>query len=186
MNTRSITVSLLSLFVISLSLWSILRSGSPHINKTTALTSDAIMEDVNATIFNKQGKPSLKIISPSMIHYVENNVTEITTPKITIFREPAALWHIDSNNAQAFNGLDKIIFRDHVVVRHQDNPAQDETTMYTCSLTVYPDKKTAETSEAVSLIQPTAKISATGMLADMNEGTIKFLSQAREEYAPSS
>lgn len=186
MTLRNSIFSLLLLLTISMSVWSIIRAEdnqAPN-SQTDSLQADASMEEVSAIIYNKLGKPSLKVISPKMVHY-PNDVTKITTPKITILREPTTIWNIDANYAEAIGGLDKIIFHDNVIVHHQDDPTRPITILYTSSLTVSPDKQTAETQEAVSIHQPTAKIEAIGMLADMNDGTIKFLSQAREEYAPS-
>lgn len=188
MTLRSSIIGLLFLLAISMSILSIFRAEYNQApNKSTdPEQADASMEEVDATIYNKLGKPSLRVISPKMVHYPKNDMTRITTPKITIFREPTTVWNIDANYAEAMDGLDKIIFHDNVIVKHQDDPALPVTTLYTASLTVFPEKQTAETIEAVSIQHPTAKIYAIGMLADMNEGTVKFLSQAREEYAPSS
>ena len=58
--------------------------------------------------------------------------------------------------------------------------------MKTASLTVFPDKQQASTDNAIVITQPDTVIHAVGMLADLNEGTVKLLSQAKGDYVPSS
>lgn len=186
-SIRNSIIIVLLLLAMTLSLWSILHSQGYQITASNSgiELADGSMENVSATIFNAQGKPALIIASPKMIHYAKNDVTEITKPKVAVLREPASTWHIDSLSAQATNGLNKIVFRDNVVATHQEDPSNPVTTLNTTTLTIYPDKETAETSAAVSLIQPSSIINAIGMLANLNDGTIKFLSKTRENYIPS-
>jgi len=58
--------------------------------------------------------------------------------------------------------------------------------MKTDSLTVFPHQKVVSTKDAVVILQPDLTIHAIGMTANIDEGTVKLLSQARGEYAPRS
>lgn len=187
-SLRNTLIGFLSLLAAALSCWSIfLSSKSPTTVKESAPDQpDTIMEDVIATIMNKEGKPRLKLTSPKMIHYVENDTTELATPHVVIYRQSPQPWHIDANHAKATLGTTEITFWDNVVIHHladDDNPL---TTMNTSSLTILPEEKIAKTREAVTVTQPDTKINAIGMLANWDEGTVKLLSQAREEYVPKS
>lgn len=185
---RNIIISFLLLIAASLSTWSILISKQAGliIVKTPTERPDAIMENVVATIINKEGKPSLKIETPKMIHYAENDTTNITTPHVTVYRESPKPWTIDSQYAQATHGIAQINFLNHVVIHHPEDKLNPTTTMQMPSLTVFPDKQIAQTDQAVILTQPDTTIHAIGMLANLNNGTIKLLSQTRTEYVPSS
>jgi lipopolysaccharide export system protein LptC len=188
MKFKSTIITLLFILAVGLSIGSVFFAGSK--NQLTASVTDkdqidTLVEDVVTTVFDKNGKVSLKIVTPKMIHYTKSDLTLITTPKITIFREPDNIWHVDAESAEAFNGLDKIIFRRNVVVSHKSDAGHPVTMLYTSLLTVHPEDQTAETNQAVSILQPGAKANAIGMFANLQDGTVKLLSDAREEYVPS-
>ena len=185
---RNLIISLLLLIAAGLSAWSILISKQTTllVIKNPTEHPDAIMENVIATIINKEGKPSLKIETPKMIHYAKNDTTDITTPHVTVYRQSPKPWTIDSQYAQATHGIVQINFWNHVVIHHPDDKLNPTTTMQMASLTVFPDKQIAQTDQAVVLTQPDTTIHAIGMLANLDNGTIKLISQTRTEYVPHS
>lgn len=168
--------------------WSIFisKEPTPSITTSSAKKPDAFMENVVAIITNKEGKPSLKIETPKMVHYASDDTTEITAPHVTVYRQTPNPWYINSDFAKASQGIAQIIFWDHVVIHHPDDKVNPDTTMLTPSLTIFPDKQIAKTNEAVTLTQPDTTIHAIGMLANLDNGTVKLMSQARTEYAPPS
>lgn len=187
--TRNLTIGLLLLVAAGLSVWSIINTKptAPLLSASNAHQHpDAIMEGVTTIVINKEGKPSLKIETPKMIHFAENDTTEITTPHVTVYRQSPKPWTIDALHARAVNGIDQINFWDNVVIHHFDDKVNPTTTMQTASLTIFPDKQIAQTDQAVVLIQPDTTIHAVGMLANLDQGTVKLMSQTRTEYVPNS
>jgi lipopolysaccharide export system protein LptC len=188
MTLRNSLISLLFVIAISLSVWSILVS---HDAKPTHLAAeenlpDAFMENVVATIMNKQGTPALKIVTPKMVHYANHDLTDIQKPAVTVYRNSPNPWYINSDFAEATQGISQIVFSSNVVIHHVADLANPTTTMQTTTLTVFPDKQQAKTNEAITITQPDTIVHAIGMLADMNNGTVKLLSQAKGEYVPAS
>lgn len=186
-SSKNSTISLLFLIAFVLSAWSILLS--KQLQPTThehPNEPDAYMENIVAIIMNKQGSPSLKIEAPKMTHYAENDTTYINSPHVTVYRQSPEPWYINSDHAEAFNGTDEILFSDNVIIHHPSDIANPNTTMKTASLTVFPDKQQASTNNAVIITQPDTTIHAVGMLADLNNGTVKLLSQAKGDYVPAS
>ena len=158
-------------------------------NKISAPLSDlpdAFMEDVVALVFDLQGKPKMKIVAPKMVHFAKKDTTQLTTPQLTLYRKSPIPWYITSKYAEATEGADHVNFWEDVMVQHaadQHNPA---TVIKTSTLTVLPNAETAETNEAITMIQPNIVIKGVGMRADMNSGDIQLLSQTRGEYVPNS
>lgn len=142
------------------------------------------MEVVTATFMDKQGKPSIKIETPKMVHYIENDASHLTDPQLTIYRKSPQPWFITSKFAKARGGIELLDFWEDVTIHHAADLANPATVIKTPKLTVHPNAQTAETSELITLIQPNITVKATGMFADMNVGSIKLLSEARGEYAP--
>jgi len=144
------------------------------------------MENIVALVMNKQGSPSLKVEAPKMTHYADDDVTWITYPHVTVYRQSPEPWYINSDHAEATNGTEEILFSDNVVIHHSADSENPDTTMKTATLTVFPDKKQATTNDPVVITQPDTIIHAIGMIADLNDGTVKLLSKARGDYVPAS
>ncbi|MBV9576025.1 MAG: LPS export ABC transporter periplasmic protein LptC, partial [Gammaproteobacteria bacterium] len=72
----------------------------------------------------------------------------------------------------------------NVTIHHAADVNNPATLIKTSTLTVYPNKKLAQTNAFITMIQPSLLVKAIGMQADMNTGDIKLLTQARGEYVP--
>ncbi len=180
-------VTLLFFIAFALTAWSAwLSKQSKPLTHTHPNEPDAYMENVVATIMNKQGSPSLKIEAPKMVHYVEDDTTFISDPHVTVYRQSPQPWYIHSDHAEATNGTEEIVFSENVVIHHPSDIENPTTTMQTEILSVFPDKKEASTDRPVLITQPDTVIHAVGMLANLNDGTVKLLSQAKGDYVPTS
>ena len=188
MTYKNTIISLGLIFIAGLAAWTTFLTYGPKPSATTkpTLLPDAFMEEVTAVVMDKQGKPKMKIVTPKMVHYAENDTTHLISPQLTIYRKSPKPWYVTSKYAKALQGADIVDFWEDVIIHHsadKDNPA---TVIKTRTLRVYPEKQTAETKEAITMVQPNTTIKAVGMHADMNAGTIVLLSQARGEYVPDS
>ncbi|OGT37524.1 MAG: LPS export ABC transporter periplasmic protein LptC [Gammaproteobacteria bacterium RIFCSPHIGHO2_12_FULL_37_14] len=186
MTYKNTIISSITILMVLLAAWITLAyQAKPSISKQETPQPDTVMENVVATMMNKQGKPKLKIVTTKLMHYIENDTTDLISPELTLFRQSPQPWHITSKFAKASGGINQIDFWGNVVIRHAITATDPSTVIRTATLTVYPNKQTAETNDPITLAQPNTFIKATGMLADMNSGDIKLLSQARGEYVPS-
>lgn len=184
LSLKNIMISLLLLLAIGLSSWSILLSHTHGsiLRKYDPKEADSFMQDIIAVVLNKEGKPALKVSSPMIIHYPESDTTQITSPHVTVFRQSPSPWTIDSDYAKTTEGVDEILFWSKVNINHLADDNDPDTTVQTESLTVFPNQRLVKTDEAITFIQPNTKIHAVGMLADIEAGTIKLLSQTKGEY----
>ena len=174
------------ILAIGFAAWTTLLSYRPDVTSGTPVVNlpDGFMENVVALIMDKQGKPSMKIITPKMIHYAKNDTTHLTTPQLTLYRKSPQPWYITSNYAKATQGIENVNFWENVLIHHsadQENPA---TLIKTSTLTVHPNQQIADTSDTITMVQPNITVTAIGMHADLNTGDIKLLSNSRGEYVP--
>lgn len=184
---KNTMIALLLILAAGLSSWSIFISKKAHVSASGKSTEpDAFMENVIATIINKEGVRTLLIESPRMVHYADNDTTVIESPRITVYRNSPEPWHINSDYAKATQGTNKIFFWSNVVIHHPYDESTPITTFKTNTLTVFPQEKLAQTADEVTLTQPESVVRAIGMTANLNDGEVKLLSQARGEYVPSS
>lgn len=187
-SLRNSLISLLFISALTLTAWSILlstHSKLPTSNKDSDLP-DAFMENVTATIMNKQGAPSLKVATPKMVHYFTNDMTHIIKPNVTVYRNSPQPWFINSDYAVATAGTTQIEFQDHVFIHHPADISNPVTTLQTKALTVFTDKQIATTNQPVVIQQPDTLVHGIGMIANLNDGTVRLLSEAQGQYVPKS
>lgn len=185
-NLRVFLIAFLFILAIALTCWSIFISRPAPSHKFNQRNHpDAFMEEITAIIFNKSGLPSLKIQAPKMIHYQSDDSTHIREPHVTFFRDSTNPWDIRSFYGETQRGVEQIIFSNHVVIHHVADKTNPTTTLTTNSLTIFPDQKLATTTDPILITQPNTTVHAIGMTANLNNGIIKLLSEAKGEYAPS-
>ncbi len=188
MTAKHITISLGLMITLFLAGWTTFLSyhrETVAIEKLASLP-DAIMEDVIAIILDKQGKPTMKVITPKLVHYTENDTTNLNTPELILYRKSPQPWYVTSKYAKATQGIENVDFWDNVIIHHAADQTNPATVIKTATLTVHPNQQTADTADFITMLQPNLVVKATGMHADMNTGDIKLLSNTRGEYVPSS
>ena len=188
MTYRNIFISFALMLVILFSVWTMFfMDHSRNLNtQEEKQLPDALMEEVTAITMNKQGQPTMKVVSPQIIHYAKEDTTYFTQPDITLYRKSPQPWNVTATHAKAIQGVDQINFWGAVTIHHPADQNNPTTLIKSPTLTVYLSQQIAETNDKITLIQPNVTINATGMQANMNTGEIKLLSEARGEYVPSS
>ncbi|HLB42998.1 MAG TPA: LPS export ABC transporter periplasmic protein LptC [Gammaproteobacteria bacterium] len=187
MTYKNTIITSITMMAVLLAVWITLSFQPKQLVLPQAISQpDAVMEDVVTTMMNKQGKPTIKIITPKLVHYADNNTTHLTAPAVTLYRQSPQPWYITSKYAKATDGINRVDFWGNVIIRHTLIANHPITVIKTSTLTVYPNQQTAETNDPITLVQPNTLIKAIGMFADMNSGDIRLLSQARGEYVPTS
>ncbi len=188
MPYKNILISIGLVIAIAVAAWTTFLLYHPQTTTTqkTASLPDAFMEDVTAVIMDKLGRPSMRVVTPKLVHYVENDITEFVEPHLTLYRKSPNPWLITSKFAKASQGMEHVHFWQDVIIHRAADQSNPATVIKTPTLTVHPNKQTADTEDHITLVQPNTIVSALGMHADMNTGDIKLLSDARGEYAPDS
>jgi len=183
---RNVSVMLLLTAALACSAWSIFltQATSDTVSPAVSTQPDAFMKQVVAIMLSRSGAPTLRVESPSMTHYTDNDSTQIETPHVVIYRESSQPWQVDAKHAVATHGLNTIHFSEHVVLHHPNDSDTTDTTLLTEGLTVFPDTEKAETDLPVTITQPNAMMQGIGMLSDLKEGTIRLLTQIRGQYVP--
>jgi len=180
-------ISLTIFLSVFLAVWATFSLYSSKTNSSTqgSATPDAFMEDVVAVILDKQGKPKMKIVSPKMVYYSKDDSTHLEAPQLTIYRKSPKPWYVSAKEAIATEGTEHVHFKNDVMIQRAADRNNPATVIKTTTLLVHPNTQIAETNDPITLIQPNITVNGIGMYADMNNGDIKLLSDARGEYVPS-
>lgn len=156
----------------------VLASGERH-------DPDFYLKDFTLTTMDKSGAPRNRLASPYMVHYADDDVSEVTTPRMQVFKKDAPPWHIDAGSGVIFSEGKTVLLRGGVVIS-QNNPQNGQrTTLRTPDLTVTPDSESAETASPVNFSDSAGNVvDAVGMRANFKDERLELLSQVRGQYVP--
>lgn len=177
------TLFFLLLVLGSLFLWYISgidRSKNAHEDNNY----DAFAIDVSLTKFSHDGKKQYELFSPRLNHYKQNNETYAMLPKLYLYTPEQESWLITAQYALATQGKKMISFVENVDVSGSGTANHKNTQLLTEKMTYIPEKNSAETAEAVTIVQPGSIIHAVGMEVNFNTGKINLLSKINGAYHP--
>ncbi len=159
-------------------------TGNPGNAKTTAKI-DAFAIDIDGMQFDVLGQKQGELKSPKLLHFANDDSSLLTTPRLTLYsKDNKAPWSITSQTGKTFNGTEKVDLIDNVVI-HQPTSAQNQdTTISTSLLHIFPKQQLANTDKSVTLVQSGVKITSIGMNAYLDQKHVTLLSQARGFYDP--
>lgn len=152
----------------------------------------SVVQQAHARHFNEVGGLSYSFTADKLEHYrhntnrvSDNDYTLIEQPRVTFYTDVPP-WHMRASSGQlTASGLTLTLEdRVHIWQMSATNPEDHASELMTETLTVRPMEKTAHTDAAVTIDTPLGTISATGMIADMRNQHIQFLSNVKGSYDP--
>jgi len=147
-------------------------------------TPDAIVENFSSTKLDKKGAPQLIVSAEKMLHYPDNNSSELTMPNIISFANENTNIHILAKRGIITDKGDDIYLNEHVEVRREATPQQAALILQTDYLRLTPKLHLARSDQAVTLRTTDSIIRAVGFEMNSQTRTLKLLSQVKSEYAP--
>lgn len=144
---------------------------------------DFIIEGFSAVQMNPDGTRRYALSATRMIHYPDDNSTELESPHLIYYDYVRAPVTVRSDTAKATEGGDDVYFHGDVqVVRsaYENNP---ELGLFTSYLHVVPDKDFAETDKPVRLVEGKSTASSVGLEFDNRTRQIRLLSEVKANYA---
>ena len=143
---------------------------------------DFIAEDFNITKMNAAGKPAYVLFAERMLHYPDDDSTDIVAPRLVQNNDDSAPIDIRADRGLiSSRGEEAKLFGNVVVVR-EASKGQSEMRLQTEYLQVFPDRDFARTDKPVLITQDDSRLSGVGM--EFNNKTRQFalLSQVRGTF----
>ncbi len=178
-------INVLLLLLATLSFWGWYHyTTKPKHTETTSII-DAFAIGIDGTQFDVMGQKQGELKSPKLLHFVDNDTSLLTAPLLTLYsKDNKTPWTISSKTGKTFNGTEKVDLIDDVVI-HQPTGAQNQDTTITTSLLhIFPKQQLANTDKSVTLIQSGIRITSIGMNAYLDQKHVTLLSQVRGSYDP--
>jgi lipopolysaccharide export system protein LptC len=143
---------------------------------------DAIAENFEIRRLDDQGRVKYRLSAPHLVHYPDDDTTEITEPKLTAYRIDAPPVTLSSRHARVTAQGEQILLKDDVVITRLSNNAQPPMIARMPDLTVEPEAGIARTESPVEITQGASWMTGTGARLDNNLSTFELLSEVRGHY----
>ncbi len=186
MTEKQYILGFLLLLVMGFSGWYYVQQNTRTANSNQNKTQpDFYVYGMTSSQFDKNGKLINKIVSPELTHYPEKNTFILLAPRIFVQRdEQQQPWNIAADHGKAENGSQTITLWNNVHLQQIAGKSNNQTTITTNKLVYFPNKKFAETDQAIKIVQPGMEINSIGMQAYLDQGDVKLLSKAEGQYNP--
>lgn len=138
---------------------------------------DYTMTDLDSLNMNAQGKPETRLTADFMAHYESKNETELTQPKLEMFRAGEPPLYVTADQGWVTSGNEVILLRGNVRFWEPNEKGETILEVTTSEARVYPERDYAETDKAATLKTPDTSTDSIGMKAYLQEDRIEMLSR---------
>lgn len=143
---------------------------------------DYIVDGLSAVRMAADGTIKHTLNATKMIHYPDDDTTQLEAPKFVSFATAGAPVTITAREALVSSEGENIYFKDDVVVKRAPYGANSELVMRTTYLHVIPDENTARTDRPVTLTDAHTVVTAVGLELDSGTRILQLLSRVKGTY----
>ena len=143
---------------------------------------DFIAEDFGITKMSASGKPEYSLSAERMVHYPDDQTTDIVAPRMEQRHDDDAPIVIRADRGRISRNGDVANFYGNVVVVREASRGRAELRVHTDYLQIVPDRDLARTDKAVTITEGSSRLAGVGM--EINNKTRQFalLSQVRGTF----
>ena len=175
---------LLVLALAAASLWLERAVQAPEYDKSGKLRHDPdfIAEDFGITKMGANGKPEYSLSAARMLHYPDDESTNIQEPRLVQRHDDAAPILIRADRGTVSRNGNEASFFGNVVVVREASRERSELRIQTEYLQIVPDRDLARTDRPVTITEGRSRLAGVGM--EFNNKTRQFalLSQVRGTF----
>ncbi len=187
MNDRLVTWSPLILLALlaTMSFWLDRKVQPPghRPDGSTRHDPDFIIEGFSAVKMNPDGTRRYALAAKRMVHFPDDNSTQLELPRLVYFDYERAPVAIRSETAESVQGGDDVFFRDDVQIIRSAYASNAELGIFTSFLHVIPDQDLAKTDKPVRMVEGNSTASSVGLEFNNVTREIKLLSEVKASYA---
>lgn len=147
----------------------------------TSRFPDYFMENFSITNMNESGKPTYILKAEKMLHYSDEDYSELEQPVMT-FSDAKNSFTITASGAKFLQSKNTIHLNDNVIVHRAATPDQSELSIYTDYLKINTQTRIAETDQPARIKTAKAELNTRGLVFDNMRGVIKLKSQVKGIY----
>jgi LPS export ABC transporter protein LptC len=185
MSPRAITVIVL-MSAGAIGSWHLARSNAPGIDVELPYNSvnrGYYLKQVRILGTGENGGFLYEIEAEHAEQQMDDSI-EFTDVRIRYSPETSVPWIVNADTATLKDGDPTIALRGHVQVVNSGGPRDNDTEIRTQYLELDPERFVAATDERVQIRFGERSLTATGMLASLNDDKIELKSNVRGKIAP--
>jgi lipopolysaccharide export system protein LptC len=143
---------------------------------------DYIVENFNAQTFDLEGRPYQFLSARRMIHYMDDDTSELDQPQFRLTRADRAPIEVSARRGLIFGERDSIHFLDDVRATRSAKPGQAAFVLTGEHLRVVPDAGIMSSDKPVTLRQGESVIHAGGLYSDDHSKRLELTGGVRGLY----
>lgn len=183
-RTSNLFPLLLLLLLAAGSLWLERAVQAPERDNSgkTRHDPDFIAKEFSVTKMSTTGKPEYRLSAASMLHFPDDESTEVVAPRVEQRRENAASIVISADHGLVSRNGEEASFYGNVVVVREAGRGRNELRMQTEYLNILSELDLARTDKPVIITEGRSRLAGVGM--ELNNKTRQFtlLSQVRASF----
>lgn len=165
-----------------------------------SLLPDYYGEGLNNRKFDNTGALEHQFNAQRSVHFPATRLTELTLPKVKTIADDGEEWIIQSLSGTHFEDDKKLVLEQEVQISplsfseskpkpdfeprsNLSNP-EEAAIIRTSKLTLFTETKIAKTDQPVEVISLNGRIDAVGMIINIDQQRVEFLSQVKAKYVP--
>ena len=145
---------------------------------------DYSLQTFTLTGMSQQGQPRYQLRADSMVHYPEDDHSDLEKPDLLFFRENEPPWHVNAEKGKVYQQGELVKLLGKVIIKRPPSPANGPVTITTYNLTVHPEDEYAETDESVHMSGNATDLKGIGMKVFLKEGRIQLLDKVKGVHVP--
>jgi len=173
----------LALFVLVVASWLLSGNHVQEYNEPSITAPDFFVEGLIAKTFDKKGQLSQRMTTEKLVHFPEDDSTEVTTPHFMLFDGDKPPWRVDAKTGWVSGDGELVLLQGGVTIDRPASKATAPVHIVAEDLRVQPKNNYLETDNKVNLTSLKNRVEATGMQAWFNKPIrIKLLADVRGRY----
>jgi len=143
--------------------------------------SDYYLEEFTTRKFDAAGMLEYRVSGKSLLHFPEDDRSEITAPNVILLRE-GIRWDITSTMGQMLRNPDTFTLIGDVQIERSGETSDDSVSILTESLSVRTDSNEVSTDQPIEVIATGWRMRSVGLQSKIDDGKLIFLSQVTGHY----
>ncbi len=146
--------------------------------------ADYFVENFTNTNMDVTGRPFRRLRASKMLHFPDDDSTQLTDPYLTLYEDNVPLWKIQSERGWVSGDGELLLLKGRVVIDRIKTEELRPLNIVTRNLRLQPEQNYAETDEVVTVTSEGSRLKSRGAQAWFSEPVkFKFLSDVRGQYA---
>jgi lipopolysaccharide export system protein LptC len=145
---------------------------------------DFIVESVVATALDKTGRPESELTAQKMLHFPDDETTELEEPRLVQLREQGPHLRIRAERGTVTKDGEEVRLYGNVRLVREANGTRPELRLETSFLQVFPKEELARTPESVLITEGRSRLSGVGMEYNHKTRAIELHGRVNGTFAP--